>query len=110
MGQLGKSVVAGLGLAAAAAALVYGRKAKNRKEIRSWMLKLKGDVLEKLEDVKEVNEESYKAVVDQAAARYRRLKDVNQEELKGLVGDIKASWKEFKSKLKTKQSSRNGHR
>ena len=56
----------GVGLTAAAVAaagayFLHGSKnaAKNKKTVKSWMLKAKAEVLEKLEDAKEMSQEEY---------------------------------------------------
>lgn len=100
MGKLAK----GLGMLAAAAAgayYVYKSKPTARKQVRGWMLKMKGDVLTKLERLKGVNESAYNALVDQTAKRYRTLKEVNGAELKGLVADMKAAWADIRKELKS---------
>jgi hypothetical protein len=93
----------GLGLAAAAAAgayFVYGKTAKHRRALRGWMLRMKGEVLERIESMKEVNEDTYKETVDKVAKRYRKVKDINQKELEGLVKDLRGAWGKFQGKIK----------
>jgi hypothetical protein len=86
--------VAGL-TAIAGAVFLYGTDAgnKKRKEIKGWTLKAKGEVMEKLEKLKDVNEENYHKVVDVVAAKYKTLKTVAPEELDEVVADLKKSWK-----------------
>ena len=68
-----KIIKTGVGLAALAAAgtyFLYGKKgAKNRKMIEGWTLKMKGEVLEKMETIKELNEDKYYKLVDTVAVR-----------------------------------------
>jgi IS4 transposase len=102
MSRIRKTLTTTLGLAAAAAGayLVYGRTAKQRRALRGWALKMKGEVLESMEKLKEVNEDSYQDVVDKVAKRYKKVKDINQDELKGLVGDLRAAWSKFSTKVR----------
>jgi hypothetical protein len=84
------------GLAAIAGTVfLYGTDAgqKKRKQIKGWTLKAKGEVIEKLETLKEVNEENYHKVVDAVTAKYQKLKTVAPEELNEVVADLKKSWK-----------------
>ncbi len=87
---------AGIGLAAVAALgtyFLYGKKgAENRKKITGWTLKMKGEVLEKVEDLKEISEEAYYAIVDEVAIRYARLDRVSASELKHLTEELKGAW------------------
>lgn len=95
----GNGLEVGLALAGLAAiaggVFLYGTDAgkKKRKIIKGWMLKAKGEVIEKLENMKEVNEENYHKVVDAVEAKYKSLKSVSPEELAEVIADLKKSWK-----------------
>lgn len=95
--------VGGVGLAAAAAVAGYWLYEKRHKTsshpVRGWMLKMKGDVLEKLEEVRDLNRDTYQHVVDQVAFHYRNAKKAGGEELDALVRDLKDDWDEFSHKL-----------
>jgi LPXTG cell wall anchor motif len=103
----GKGVEIGLALAGLAAiaggVFLYGTDAgkKKRKEIKGWTLKAKGEVIEKLEQLKDVNEENYHKVVDAVAAKYKTVKSVAPEELAEVVSDLKKSWKHIVKIAKT---------
>jgi gamma-glutamylcyclotransferase (GGCT)/AIG2-like uncharacterized protein YtfP len=91
-------VGASLGLAVAAAAgayFLYGRNAKVRSKVKGWVLKMKGEILERLEKLEDVNMDTYHDVVDQVGRRYQNLKDVNNQELRGVVTDLKSAWRHF---------------
>lgn len=84
------------GLAAIAGGVfLYGTDAgkKKRKEIKGWMLKVKGEVIEKLENLKEVNEANYHKIVDAVENKYKAVKSVAPEELAEVVADLRKSWK-----------------
>jgi gas vesicle protein len=99
-----KVIGAGLGVAALAAIGAYfltGKNGeKNRDAIRGWMLRMKGEVLEKVEDLKTLKKEDYYRIVDEAAARYDRLERVSSEELKRLTEDMKGAWEHISKELK----------
>lgn len=104
MGKMAKA----LGMVAAAAAGAYYLYKKNPKvqtQVRGWMLKMKGEVLAKLERLKDVNEEAYHELVDQTAKRYRVMKEVNGGELKGIVNDMKSAWTTIRKELKAADSA-----
>jgi hypothetical protein len=104
MGKLGKLFRTGLGLAAVATAgafYLYKKNPKVRRNTNAWASRMKKEILETLAELKEVNKETYRHVVDQVSARYGRLKDVNKVELKGLVADLKDAWGHFSKDLAT---------
>ncbi len=97
-----KGLVAGsVGLAAASVAalaggyLLYGAKdaAKNRKKVRGWTLKAKGEILEKIEKLQDVSEDKYNDIVDVVTKKYAGLKDIDPADLTALVNDAKKHWK-----------------
>lgn len=104
--QTGK-VLAGAGIAAAAAALVagayflYGRKdsAARRNRIKGWVLKMKGEVLEQIEHLKELNEQVYYQIVDTVAKQYARVKDIDAEEVAKVVAELKRHWVDIQKQL-----------
>lgn len=95
------------GLAAIAGGVfLYGTDAgkKKRKAIKGWMLKAKGEVIERLENLKEVNEENYHKIVDAVEAKYKAVKSVAPEELAEVVADLKKSWKSIVKVSKSQKS------
>lgn len=99
-----KILGAGIGLAALAAAgtyFLYGKRgAKNRETIAGWALQLKGQVLEKMEKLKDVNQEEYNALIEEAAERFGRVKNVSASELKLITADLKSAWSHIDKQLK----------
>lgn len=103
-----KGVQAGIGLALAAAAaagvyFLYGSKdaKKNRKAIKGWALKAKGEVIEKIEQVKgELTEENYHKIVDGVVAKYSKVKSITEDEVQDLLKDMKGHWKNIKKHTK----------
>ena len=81
-----KMLGAGIGLAALAAAGSYflsgKRGAKNRAALEDWALRMKGEVLEKMKDLKVVDEEIYNELVEETAERYGRREKISAAELK----------------------------
>ena len=104
MTKTNKMIGAGIGMAALAALgtyFLYGeRGAKNRKMISGWILKMKGEILEKVEDIKELNEEDYYRIVDEVSARYAKLERVGSAELKHLTEELKGAWVHLGKQLK----------
>lgn len=65
------------------------------------MLKAKGEVLEKLENLKEANEERYCAIVDTVMNKYKILKSLDSNEVMSLAGDLKRHWKNIRTDLES---------
>jgi hypothetical protein len=99
-----KAIGAGIGIAALAAIGAYfltgKRGAKNREAIKGWTLKMKGEVLEKVEKVRKLEKEDYEKIVDDAAERYGRLESVSAAELKRLTAEMKKAWAHIKAEMK----------
>ena len=101
---LSAGAIAGL----AGAYFLYGQgkeSAKNRKKIKSWMIKAKGEALEKLEKMKEMDEEAYHKIMDGIAEKYGKVKDVDPAEVEALVKDLKKHWKSMVRDLQPKKKA-----
>ncbi len=83
----------GLAVAAAGAYFLYGKRgAKMRAKTAGWALQLKGEILEKMEKMKEVDQDAFESLVEQTAARYGRVKRVSGAELKHVTQELKSAW------------------
>lgn len=103
--QTKTNVVIGVGLAgvaalAAAGYFLYGKDgAKNRKKIRSWMLKAKAEVLEGVEKMKDVTEAEYHTVVDKVHTKYKAIKSIDPAELEMMMKELRGHWKNIKKSI-----------
>jgi hypothetical protein len=78
----------------AAAYLLFGPEGKkNRKVAKGWAIKMKGEIIEKFEEAKELSEPAYQAIIDQVQEKYANVKNVDKAELAALVADIRKHWK-----------------
>ena len=85
---------AGVAALGAAAYLLFGPNSKkNQKALRGWAVKMKGEMIEKFEEAKDLTEPVYNNIVDKIEAKYAKVKNINPEELADLVKDIKKHWK-----------------
>ena len=99
-------VAAGLAALAAGSYFIFGPQGKkNRKAIKGWSLKMKGEVLEKIEKLKEVTPDLYNKVIDDVSAKYAKVKDISAEELALLVVDMKKHWKAISNDLTPKKKA-----
>jgi hypothetical protein len=91
--------IVGVTAAAVGTYYLYGHKnaTKHRAMAKSWMLKAKGEVLEKLEQAQEVTEPIYNKAVDAVAAKYNELKSIDPEELSAFLSDMKKYWSDIQS-------------
>jgi gas vesicle protein len=99
-----KMIGAGIGMAALAAAgayFLYGKRgAQNREKIEGWALQLKGEVLERMEKLKDINQQKYDELVDETASRYGRTKRVSAHELAHLTSEMKNAWSHISKQIK----------
>lgn len=108
-GQAGKKVGVGVALGAAAVAaaavgyFLFGPKGNsNRRKIRAWTLKAKGEMLEQMEKAKDMSEEKYHAIVDKVIAKYAKVKDITKEEVADLEKEAKKYWKSIEKDVAPK--------
>jgi hypothetical protein len=94
--QVVKYAVIGASLAglAATAYFFFGPKGKKRREhAKAWAIKMKGDVVEKLEKAREITEPIYHEIIDTVAKEYKKGKKASQPEIVALAEDLKKHWK-----------------
>jgi len=87
----------GFGAAAALAAasyFLYGTKegAKRRTQMRGWMMKAKGEVLDRMEKLTNIDEKKYRQLVEDVLKKYKKLNNVDPKEVKALADDLKKHW------------------
>lgn len=92
----------GVGLTAAAVAaagayFLYGSEEapQNRKKVKSWMLKAKGDVLQKLEAAEHMTEDEFHAVVDKVLAAYDKAHALSKKEMKDFKAEMHENWEDL---------------
>ncbi len=73
---------------------------KSLKHVKSWAFKMKGELLEKIEKVKDVDEETYHKIVDELTTKYQKIKGMTVEEVGELTKELKANWKKIKNEAK----------
>lgn len=115
-----KSGHAMLFVAAAAAAAAIGTYLfagpdgkKNRRLMKGWAVRAKGEVMEKVEALQEIDMPKYHRIVDTVVARYRKMKNVDPADLEKVTKELQDSWKQVlaasrapaKAKAKGKQAA-----
>lgn len=95
---------AGVAALSAAAYMLFGPDGKkNRKIIKGWSIKMKGEIIEKFEEAKELTEPVYHQIVDAAKAKYAKFKNVDQKELEQVISEIKKNWNVLKKEVSGKK-------
>ena len=95
--------LAALAAAAAGAYFLYGKNgAQNRKKVKGWMLKAKGEVLEQMEKMKDVSQDKYNTVVDRVGDKYKNVKNVDPDEVAQMVKELKGHWSSIMSQIQGK--------
>jgi hypothetical protein len=91
-----KIAVIGASLAglAATAYFLFGPKGKkNRQHAKAWAIKMKGEVVEKMEKARAITEPVYREIIDTVAKEYKKGKKASQPEIEALAQDLKKHWK-----------------
>ncbi|KKP83728.1 MAG: hypothetical protein UR85_C0002G0041 [Candidatus Nomurabacteria bacterium GW2011_GWF2_35_66] len=93
------ATVAALG---AAAYVLFGPDGKkNKKAIKGWAIKMKGEIIEKLEEAKEISEPVYHKIIDQVQAKYADAQD-----LENAVKEVKKHWKTMVKDIQPKKKAK----
>ena len=78
---------------AATAFFFFGPKGeKNQRHAKAWAIKMKGDVVEKLEEADNISEAVYQEIIDSVAAEYKKGMKAGNEEIDALAQDMKEHW------------------
>jgi len=86
----------------AGAFLMTGKRGeKNRNLMRGWAVQAKGEVLQELEQIKEVTQDKYLEIVDSVLKRYKISKKASEKELSKLSKELRAYWSEISAGTKT---------
>jgi hypothetical protein len=111
----GHRVGLGLGIATLAAGaagyyFLYGSKkaARNRLKVKSWMLRMKAEVMDEVENLKEVTEDTYDAVVDKISEKYEQVKEIDPKEVRALAGRMKDHWHDIRNDIGEVASGKGG--
>ena len=101
------AVLAGAAVAATAGAYyLYGPSGKkHQKQVKGWMLKAKGEILERAEKLKEIDVRTYHSLVDEVSKKYKKLKHVNGQDVARLARELKAYWANIEKDLEKKARS-----
>lgn len=83
-------------LAAGAYFMNTAQGKKQAKKMKGWMVKMKGEVLEKIEDLEEVTEPVYREVVDTVADAQIVASKIPRSEILTLATDLKKQWNSIK--------------
>lgn len=95
----------GVSLASLAAGtyFFFGPKGKkHQKHAKAWVIKMKGDIVEKLESAKEVTEPIYHAIIDTVAADYMKKMKTGKEDVAEIIVDLKKQWSTLSKAIKSK--------
>lgn len=89
----------GIGVTTAVAAMagayfLYGSKdaERNRKKVKSWMLKAKAEVLEGIERAQDMTKEEYEELVNTIGAAYADLQDASKKDIREFKDEMKSHW------------------
>lgn len=100
----------GIGLTAAAVAaagayFLYGSKksAQNRKKVKGWTLKAKGEILETLEKAEQITESEYDKLVETATKAYGTVERATKGELKDFKSEMLQHWTDLQKNKAVKK-------
>jgi hypothetical protein len=91
-------IIAGAGIGAVAAAVYFLASTKSgsgnkKKMMKGWMIRMRGEVIERLENLREVTEPVYEEIVDTVAQAQIVSDRIPRKEIMDLADDLKRDWK-----------------
>lgn len=94
-----KMAIGGVAATIAGAYYLYGSREGQavRKNMSAFAVKMKGEMLQGLEKLKEVSEPKYKELVKKVEQKYKDAAD--KPEVKKVVGEISAVWNKMKKEV-----------
>jgi hypothetical protein len=107
--SLGSKLAVGAGVAAAGAAayMLFGPKGKkHRKDVKDWAVKMEGEIVKKIDNVKEMSMPVYEDIIDQVKEKYEKIKTIDREELEAVIKDLNKHWRKIASTKTRKAGSR----
>lgn len=98
--KIAKTMLMGIGIVTllgtvAGAYFLYGSKnaLKNRRRVKAWSLKARGEIMEKMEGISEVSEKVYHKIIQEVSDKYKALKNINENEVSEFTKELKGHWK-----------------
>ncbi|MEK7646459.1 MAG: hypothetical protein AAB381_02080 [Patescibacteria group bacterium] len=88
------------GLAATAYFFLSPKSKQHRAHAKAWSIRMKADVIEKLEQARELSEPMYHQLIDTIATEYATGQKAGTTEIKALAQDLKKQWKKVSAKKK----------
>jgi len=73
---------------------------KNQKYAKSWAIKMKGDVVAKLEAARNITKPVYHEIIDNVAAKHEKVVATSSKEVKELAGELKKHWNTINTVVK----------
>jgi hypothetical protein len=108
--SVSQKVGLGVGLTAAAVAaagafFLYGSKnaSANRKKVKSWTLKAKGEVLEALEKAEHISKDEYLALVNTISGAYATLQQASAGEVRDFKKEMTEHWQKIEKSAAVKK-------
>lgn len=101
------AVGASLAALAATAYFFLGPKGKKHQQhAKAWAIKMKGDVVAKLEAAKEVTEPIYHQIIDSVTEKYAKGAKISREEIDAIAKDLKKHWKTMAALATSKKAKK----
>ena len=81
------------GLVAGAYFFLGPKGKKHQRHAKAWAIKMKGDVVEKLEQASEITEPVYHEIINSVSKDYEKGMKAGRAEIDELATDLKKHWK-----------------
>lgn len=108
-GRKAKGFAAAAAVAAAVAGAYFFTQTKQGKKaaatMRGWAVRARGEVMERLEKMRNIDRKEYFEAIDNVLAKYSKARDVSKRELADLRKELRAKWDKIVKELKEANDS-----
>lgn len=80
---------------------LYGSKnaKKNQRKVKAWSLKARGEILEQIENLTDMTQETYHKIIQEVSDKYKVLKNISQEEISEFTEELKNHWENISKEI-----------
>jgi uncharacterized protein HemY len=79
-------------------ALVLSRKM--RRKTGKWAYDMRKEVMNRVQETKDITQEKYNQIIDELRPRYEAMKDAGSQEMEELIGELKSHWQNISQEAK----------
>lgn len=65
----------------------------SKMKVKGWMWRMKGEIMDRFENLKDKSSEAYDEIVDEVAEKFEDLKNIDREDVERFAERLKRKWR-----------------